>query len=148
MKAQSHYGCCDSFGAIWGMGMLNSGICSSLVPVCAMKGVPIGPLAQSGKDLIYYLTPFSCLVNWDMYCPGSTCRGTDLPPGSILYIHKMAKWYLGNHVSLTLPGICLIGTENPRKTSPRKLVQTGDRTRTHYVTGAHATACSTAVDKA
>ena len=45
-----------------------------------MKGIPIGPLAQWGKDLTYYLTPFFCLVNWDMYNPGSACRGTDLPP--------------------------------------------------------------------
>ena len=35
---------------------------------------------------------------------------------------------------------------NPEKTSPRKLATTGDRTRTRCVTGAHATACSTAVD--
>ena len=30
---------------------------------------------------------FLCLVNWDMYYPGSACRGTDLPQGRILYIH-------------------------------------------------------------
>ena len=36
----------DSLGAIWGMGMLSSCICSTLVSVCAMKGIPIGPLAQ------------------------------------------------------------------------------------------------------
>ena len=34
-----------------------------------------------------------------------------------------------------------------RKTSPRKLVPTGDRTLVRCVTGAHATACSTAVDE-
>ena len=45
MKAQSHYGC-ESLGAIWGMGMLSSCICSTLMSVCAMKGIPIGPLAQ------------------------------------------------------------------------------------------------------
>ena len=43
--------------------MLSSCICSTLVSVCAMKGIPIGPLAQCGKDLTYYLTPFFCLVN-------------------------------------------------------------------------------------
>ena len=32
------------------------------------------------------------------------------------------------------------------KTSPRKLVPTRDQTRAHCMTGAHATACSTAVD--
>ena len=51
-----------------------------------MKGISIGLLAQWGKDLTYYLTPFFCLVNWDMYYPGSACRGTDLPPDRILHI--------------------------------------------------------------
>ena len=31
---------CDSLGAIWGMGMLSSCICSTLVSVCAMGGSP------------------------------------------------------------------------------------------------------------
>ena len=35
--------------------------------------------------------------------------------------------------------------KTPKKTSPRKPVPTGDRTRARCVTGAHATACSTAV---
>ena len=49
---------------------------------------------------------------------------------------------------LKLPDICLTGEENPphKKTSPRKLVPTGDRTWARYVTGAHATAWSTAVE--
>ena len=70
MKAQSIYGC-DSLGAIWGMGMLSSFICSTLVSMCAMKGIPLGPLAQWGKDLTHCLTPFFCLVNWGMYYLGS-----------------------------------------------------------------------------
>ena len=93
-KAQSHlwlwqfgiYGY-DSLGAIWSMGKLSSCICSTLVSVCAMKGIPIEPLAQWRKELAYYLTPLLCLVNWDMYYPGGACRGKDLPPGRILYIH-------------------------------------------------------------
>ena len=48
---------------------------------------------------------------------------------------------------LKLPDIRLTGEENPRKISPRKPVPTGDRTRARCVTGAHATTCSTAVDK-
>ena len=36
--------------------------------------------------------------------------------------------------------------KNPEKTSPRKPVPTGDRTRARCVTSAHATTCSTAVD--
>ena len=87
------YGC-GSLGAIWCVGMLSSCICSSLVSVCAMEGIPIGPLAQWGKDLTYYLTPSFCLVNWGMYYPGSACRGTDLPPGRILYTHTSIVYQL------------------------------------------------------
>ena len=36
--------------------------------------------------------------------------------------------------------------KTPEKSSPRNLVQIGDQTRDRCVTGAHATACSTAVD--
>ena len=53
---------------------------------------------------------------------------------------------LGDLVGLKLPVICLIGEENPKKTSARKLVPTGDRTRARYLTGAHTTTCPTAVD--
>ena len=52
----------------------------------------------------------------------------------------------GDLGGLKLPDIRLTGEEKPRKTSPRKLVPTGDRTRTRYVTSAHATTWSTAVD--
>ena len=50
-------------------------------------------------------------------------------------------------VGLKLPDICLTGEEKPRKkSSPRKLVPTGDRTRARCVTGTHATAWPAAVD--
>ena len=49
-------------------------------------------------------------------------------------------------VGLKLPDIRLTGEEKLRKTSPRKLAPTGDRTRARCVTSAHATTCSTAVD--
>ena len=56
----------------------------------------------------------------------------------------------GDLVGLKLPDIHLTGEEkprkNPKKTSPRKLVPTGDQTQAHCVTSAHATTCSTAVD--
>ena len=52
----------------------------------------------------------------------------------------------GDLAGLKLPDICLTGEEEPRKTSPSKLVPTGVRTRARCVTGAHATACSTSVD--
>ena len=53
----------------------------------------------------------------------------------------------GDLGGLKLPDICLTGEENPEKTSPRKRVPTGDRTRARYVTDAHATTWSTAVDE-
>ena len=52
----------------------------------------------------------------------------------------------GDLMGLMLPDIRLTDEEKPRKTSPRKLVPTGDRTRARCVTGAHATTRSTAVD--
>ena len=67
MKAQSHLWLCQ-FGSYLRYGMLSSCICSTLVSVCAMKGIPIGPLVPWGKDLTYYLTPFFCLINWDTVC--------------------------------------------------------------------------------
>ena len=52
----------------------------------------------------------------------------------------------GDLVGLKLPDICLTSEEKPRKkTSPRKLVPTRDRTRARCVTGAHATDWFTAV---
>ena len=49
----------------------------------------------------------------------------------------------GDLGDLKLPDICLTGEE---KTSLRKLVPTGDRTRARCMTDAHATAWSSAVD--
>ena len=46
----------------------------------------------------------------------------------------------------SFPTFVLQVRKNPEKTSPRKLVLTGDRTRARCVTGAHATAWPTAVD--
>ena len=70
MKAQSHLWLWQ-FVSYLRCGMLSCCICSTLVSVCARKGISIGPLAQWGKDLTYYLTSFFCLVNWDMHYPGS-----------------------------------------------------------------------------
>ena len=53
----------------------------------------------------------------------------------------------GDLVGLKLPDICVADEEKPRKKSPRKLVPAGNRTRANCVTDAHATACSTTVDK-
>ena len=46
---------------------------------------------------------------------------------------------------LKFPDICRTGEKNPEKTSPRKPVPTGDRTRARCVTSTRATTCSTAV---
>ena len=53
----------------------------------------------------------------------------------------------GDLGGLKLPDICLTGEEKHRKkTSPRKPVPTGDRTRARCMTGGHAAAWPTAVD--
>ena len=53
----------------------------------------------------------------------------------------------GDLGGLKLPDICLTGEEKtPKKNSLRKLVPTEDRTLARCVTGAYATAWSTAVD--
>ena len=50
-------------------------------------------------------------------------------------------------VDLKLPDICLTGEEKPRKKkTPRKLVPIGDWTQARCVTGAHVTACFTAIE--
>ena len=49
----------------------------------------------------------------------------------------------GDLGGLKLPDICLTGEEKPQKTSPRKLVPTGDRTQARCMTGMHATAWPT-----
>ena len=54
----------------------------------------------------------------------------------------------GDLGGLKLPNICLTGEEKPQKTSPRKPVSTGDRTGARCVTGTHAAAWPTAVDRA
>ena len=58
----------------------------------------------------------------------------------------MAKWYSGTLGPKASWHLSYRWGKSPRKTSPRKLVPTGDRTRARCVTSAHATACSTAVD--
>ena len=96
MKTQSHLWLWQ-FGSYVRYRMLSSCIYTTLVSVCAMKGIPIEPLAQWGKELAYYHSPLLCLKNWDMYYPGGACRGKDLPPGINLhtylhtYEHKGAK---------------------------------------------------------
>ena len=58
-----------------------------------------------------------------------------------------SQMIFGDLGGLKLPDSCLTGEEKPRKkTSPRKLVPTGDRTRARCTTGAHAAAWSTVVD--
>ena len=77
-----------------------------------MKGIPTGPLAQWGKDLTYYLTPFFCLVNWDMYYLG---RGTDLSSGRILYIHTYIYIGLYSIIRVFSPSVGhSLQTQEPR----------------------------------
>ena len=65
----------------------------------------------------------------------------------MMYDDNDSHMIFGDLGGLKLPDISLEGEEKPRKKLlPRKLVPTGDRTRAHCVTGAHATAWPTAVD--
>ena len=59
-----------------------------------------------------------------------------------------AKWYSGTLWAWSFPTFVLQVRKNPEKTLSRKPVPTGDRTRARWMTSAHATTCSTAVDKA
>ena len=52
----------------------------------------------------------------------------------------------GDLVGLKIPYICLTGEEKFRKNLTQETCPDRDRTRARCVTGAHATACSTAVD--
>ena len=52
----------------------------------------------------------------------------------------------GDLVGLSFLTFVLQVRKKPEKTSPRKLVPTGDRTQARSVTGAHDTTCSTSVD--
>ena len=57
----------------------------------------------------------------------------------------MAKWYSGNLWAQSFLTFVSQVRKKPReKTSPRKLVSTGDRTRARCVTSAHVTTCPTA----
>ena len=58
----------------------------------------------------------------------------------------MAKWYSGTLGPKASWHLSYRWGKTPKKTSPRKPVPTGDRTRARCVTSAHATTCSTAVD--
>ena len=58
----------------------------------------------------------------------------------------MAKWYAGPWGPKASWHLSYRWEKTQKKTSPRKLVPNGDRTRARCVTSAHATTCSTAVD--
>ena len=63
-----------------------------------------------------------------------------------LMMIMMAKWYSGTLGAQSFLTFVLQVRKNPEKTSPRKLVPTGDRTRVRCVTGAHASSWPTAMD--
>ena len=54
-------------------------------------------------------------------------------------------WLIQSRCTMCVVKSSMVG-KNPQKTSPRKAVPTGDRTRARCVISAHATTCSTAVD--
>ena len=53
----------------------------------------------------------------------------------------------GDLVGLKLPDVRLTGEEKPRKNLTQETYPDRDRARARCVTSAHATTCSTAVDK-
>ena len=94
---------------------------------------------------------------WSAQCRGhlrDSINMKDDTPGTHSFIPTRRIWnddyddqmIFGDLVGLKFPEVCLTGEENPEKTSSRKPVTTGNWTRARCVTGAHATACSTAVD--
>ena len=107
------------------------------------------------RDVIRYLIfseftskPMSLLVFMYMYIWGFRARHHLRSIASVINDYGWLWWpnYIRGPCGLKLPDICLTGEEKPRKTSPRKLVPTGDRNRARCVTGAHATAWPKAVD--
>ena len=73
--------------------MLSSCICSTLVSVCAMNGIPTGSV-RKGLDILYYLTPFICLVNeigttLVVQVEGRTCLRAEY----FTYIHNIHTLY-------------------------------------------------------
>ena len=105
------YGC-DSLGTIWCMGMLRRCICSTLVSVCAMKGIPIAPLVQWGTDvcLVYYewlyiflfllfLTGDHCSsFSDDRFQPNKAIFKSD---GSDVYAYILCTWWSGVETTKT-----------------------------------------------
>ena len=78
----------------------------------------------------------------------------DETTGTLSFIPTRRIWtddYGGQMINRDLVGLkflifVLQVSKNPEKTTPRKPVSTGDWTRVRCVTGAHATACSTAAN--
>ena len=64
----------------------------------------------------------------------------------MMSVDNDGQMIFGDFGGLKLADICLADQENPEKTSPKKPVPTGDRTRARCVTDAHAVAWPTAVD--
>ena len=84
------------------MGMLSSCIYGTLASVCAMKGIPIEPLAQRGKELAYYLTSFAqkteICTTLVVHVEGRTCFRAEYStytPRKIYFTHLNMEneWY-------------------------------------------------------
>ena len=64
----------------------------------------------------------------------------------MMMVDNDGQMIFGDLVALKPPDIRLTGRKNPEKTSPRKLVPIGNRTRVRWVANAHGTACPAAVN--
>ena len=81
-------------------------------------------------------------------CKTIHTRNTVIPTRRIGTNDYGGQMIFGDLVGLKFPGICLTGEwKHQKKTSPKKPVPSGDQTRARCVTGAHATACSTALNQ-
>ena len=99
------------------------------LPVWGISSMPGTPPRQHEYERLY--TPFTHPFILTMWISKDDYGG---------------QMIFGDIGDLKVPDIYLTGEETSRKTSPRKLLPTGDRTRARCVTGEHATACSIAVD--
>ena len=108
MKAQSPLWLWQ-FGSYLRYGMLSRCICSTLVFVCAMKGIPIGSLTQWGKDLTYILSHSFLLSSklryvlpWQCMSMDGSASGQNALHTYILYCNNKTIFILFGRLLLRL----------------------------------------------
>ena len=126
----------------------------------SLTGIEPGPTAWQAHKLpptqqcwtFYFLTGriapvfYDCMYVCILGCKGASTSQVIGARNETMMDDYDGQMIFGDLMGLKLPDIRLTGEENPDKTSPSKLVPTGDRTWARCVTSAHATTCSTAVN--